>query len=67
MVQPAMTSAEAADAVAINVEAINKEESDFMKRLLKGEGKRKGCKTALTAGKMHYICDGSHNCVLLNC
>jgi hypothetical protein len=36
-----MTSAEAADAVAITAEAINKEESDFMKRLLKGDREKK--------------------------
>jgi hypothetical protein len=62
-----MTSAEAADVVAITAEAINKEESDFMKRLLKGDRERKGCKRGtLIASKMHHICDGSHNCVCVN-
>ena len=42
-----MTSAEAADAVAITAEAINKEESDFIRKLLKGDRETKGCKRGL--------------------
>jgi hypothetical protein len=42
MLQPAITSAEAADAVAITAEAINKDESDFMKKLLNGDREMKG-------------------------
>jgi hypothetical protein len=61
---PATSAADAVEETAITAEVINKDESDFMKRLLKvgkgrGKGNGKEISEVVNGSKMHHICDGS--------